>query len=92
MKRSSQPDDEEVNRDEIVIHAQPIIVDQPPKVDPKLLDTVLKVDSQSIRYSLQDELFLLLRFSLSTGCWNKFETSRCVNTATSKYSLSILAQ
>jgi hypothetical protein len=43
MKRSSQPDDEETTRDDGVVQAEPIIVDQPPKLDPKLLHTVLKV-------------------------------------------------
>ena len=50
MKRSSKPDVEETHRDDGVVQAEPIIVDHPPKLDPKLLDTVLKVDSHP-RYS-----------------------------------------
>ncbi|CAF0899419.1 unnamed protein product [Adineta ricciae] len=42
MKRSSKPDDEEANRDDGIVQAEPIIVDHPPKPDPKLLNTVLK--------------------------------------------------
>jgi hypothetical protein len=46
MKRSSQPDDEEeAVRDDGIVQAEPIIVDHPPKPDPKLLDAVLKVTS-----------------------------------------------
>jgi len=46
MKRSSQPDDEEeAVHDDGIVQAEPIIVDHPPKPDPKLLDTVLKVTS-----------------------------------------------
>ena len=43
MKRSSKPDEEETARDDGVVQAEPIIVDHPPKPDPKLLNTVLKV-------------------------------------------------
>ena len=43
MKRSSKVDEEEENREEGVVQAEPIIVDHPPKPDPKLLNTVLKV-------------------------------------------------
>lgn len=43
MKRSSKPDEEETARDDGVVPAEPIIVDHPPKPDPKLLNTVLKV-------------------------------------------------
>ncbi len=44
MKRSSKPDDEEeAAHDDGIVHAEPIIVDHPPKLDPKLLNTVLKV-------------------------------------------------
>ena len=43
MKRSSQPDEEETARDDGIVQAEPIIVDHPPKPDPKLLNTVLKV-------------------------------------------------
>ncbi|CAF1031585.1 unnamed protein product [Adineta steineri] len=42
MKRSSKPDEEESVHDDGVVQAEPIIVDHPPKPDPKLLDTVLK--------------------------------------------------
>ena len=45
MKRSSKPDDEEEVRDDGIVQAEPIIVDQPPKLDPKLLNTVLKVNN-----------------------------------------------
>lgn len=44
MKRSSKPDVEETHRDDGIVQAEPIIVDHPPKPDPKLLDTVLKVN------------------------------------------------
>lgn len=47
MKRSSKPDEEEAARDDGVVQAEPIIVDHPPKPDPKLLNTVLKVISSS---------------------------------------------
>jgi hypothetical protein len=43
MKRSSKGDEEETVRDDGIVQAEPIIVDHPPKPDPKLLDTVLKV-------------------------------------------------
>lgn len=43
MKRSSKPDDEETSRDDGHVPAEPIIVDHPPKHDPKLLNTVIKV-------------------------------------------------
>ena len=46
MKGTSKADDEEANREEAVIHAEPIIVDHPAKPDPKLLDTVLKVNAR----------------------------------------------
>ena len=46
MKGTSKADDEEANREEAVIHAEPIIVDHPTKPDPKLLDTVLKVNAK----------------------------------------------
>jgi len=46
MKRASQPEDEEeAARDDGIIQAEPIIVDHPAKPDPKLLNTVLKVNS-----------------------------------------------
>jgi hypothetical protein len=45
MKRSSKPDDEEEVRDDGIVQAEPIIVDHPPKPDPKLLNTVLKVNN-----------------------------------------------
>ena len=43
MKRSSKPDEEEAVHDNGIVPAEPIIVDHPPKPDPKLLNTVLKV-------------------------------------------------
>ncbi len=43
MKRASQPDEEEKTNDDGIVQAEPIIVDHPPKIDPKLLNTVLKV-------------------------------------------------
>ncbi|CAF0757793.1 unnamed protein product [Rotaria sp. Silwood1] len=42
MKRSSKPEEEETAHDDGIVQAEPIIVDHPPKSDPKLLDTVLK--------------------------------------------------
>ena len=47
MKRSSKGDEDEANRDEGIVQAEPIIVDHPPKLDPKLLNTVLKVSEFS---------------------------------------------
>ncbi|CAF0930657.1 unnamed protein product [Rotaria sordida] len=41
MKRSSKAE-EETTHDDGIVQAEPIIVDHPPKPDPKLLDTVLK--------------------------------------------------
>ncbi len=43
MKRSSKPDDEEATHDDGIVQAEPIIVENPPKPDPKLLTTILKV-------------------------------------------------
>jgi hypothetical protein len=45
MKRASQPDEEEKTHDDGIVQAEPIIVDHAPKIDPKLLNTVLKVIS-----------------------------------------------
>ncbi|CAF4447828.1 unnamed protein product [Rotaria socialis] len=42
MKGSSKPEEEEAAHDNEVVQAEPIIVDHPPKPDPRLLDTVLK--------------------------------------------------
>lgn len=52
MKRSSKPDEEEAARDDGLVQAEPIIVDHPPKPDPKLLNTVLKVIFSSANTSL----------------------------------------
>jgi len=59
MKRSSKEDDDETTHDDGIVQAEPIIVDHPPKPDPKLLGTVLKVNYFKIYNSFIIRFFLI---------------------------------
>ena len=84
MKRSSKPDIEETHRDDGVVQGEPIIVDHPSKPDPKLLNTVLKVNNYSIEHCF------IRQSSFSLGCGNEIQISRSFITTSTKYSCIVL--